>query len=244
MNRHLMQQGYSSCSLEELKRLDFQVRLVPAFYLATVLTGLILHQPLIPFFLCLLAIGGFISSKGHPLDLLTHKLASLLNYSPPPLTNPGPRRYASLVTACLSLAVGILLFYQLTTAAWAVGMVLITLQAVLLLTHFCFVCWLYEKLYKFFGSEDVISLSEARKLRMQGALLLDVRTPQEYLDKRITGAVNIPLPMIKERTEFHGKQVIVFCNSGIHSKDAVDLINREGLAEAHCLGPIENAILL
>ena len=43
-----------------------------------------------------------------------------------------------------------------------------------------------------------LTYSEARTLIGQGAQLVDVRTPQEYQQHALPGAVNIPLPVIQQ----------------------------------------------
>lgn len=56
----------------------------------------------------------------------------------------------------------------------------------------------------------------------KGALLVDVRTPEEFMDGSVEGAINIPLDEIPERVEeFTGKgEIILFCQSGNRSEHA------------------------
>ena len=62
-----------------------------------------------------------------------------------------------------------------------------------------------------------ISAAEARRLAARGALVLDVRTPQEYGDGHLPGAVNLPLSAITQARQVIGstdRPVIVYCRSG------------------------------
>ena len=55
-------------------------------------------------------------------------------------------------------------------------------------------------------------------------IILDVRTPEEYEEKHITGAVNLPNETIKteEITQLPDKEqlILVYCRSGNRSKQA------------------------
>ena len=57
-----------------------------------------------------------------------------------------------------------------------------------------------------------------------GAVLLDVRTPEEFADKHIPGAINIPSETIstEEIPELPDKDqlILVYCRSGNRSKQA------------------------
>ncbi|MTI28775.1 DUF4395 family protein [Fulvivirga kasyanovii] len=244
MNRYLMQQGYSSCSLEELSALNYHVRLMPAFCLFMVTVGLVFNEPSIHFFLAALGFAGFISKQYHPVDAAYNRITRRPSNKKLPAINPLPRRYASLMGATFNLATGLLLYNGLYSAALFSGGILIALQLTVIFTHFCLASWLYEKFYAFLGHGDNISLAEARELRMKGALLLDVRTPKEHEKQVITGALNIPLPKLRDHDIYHGKEVIIFCNSGMRSKEATKIINNSALAKAYSLGSIQNAIKL
>ncbi|MBP7173033.1 MAG: rhodanese-like domain-containing protein [Cloacibacterium sp.] len=64
-----------------------------------------------------------------------------------------------------------------------------------------------------------------------GAFLVDVRTPEEYAEGSVKGAVNIPLDQIPNRLEeFEGKtSVIVFCRSGNRSGQAKSILEAKGI---------------
>lgn len=61
-------------------------------------------------------------------------------------------------------------------------------------------------------------------------IILDVRTAQEFLDKHIPGAINIPVDEVMDRAdEFHGKTVYCTCLSGGRSQIATMLLQTRGV---------------
>lgn len=81
--------------------------------------------------------------------------------------------------------------------------------------------------------------SEARRLVEQGARLVDVRTPQEFADGHIDGAVNIPVQELDRRlTELEPKNepIVLYCRSGRRSSDAARMLTEAGYTSVHDLG--------
>jgi phage shock protein E len=73
--------------------------------------------------------------------------------------------------------------------------------------------------------------SNAHEQVANGALLLDVRTPAEFSERHIPGAVNIPVQELGARlSELGPKQrpVVVYCRSGARSASAAQLMRRAG----------------
>lgn len=73
------------------------------------------------------------------------------------------------------------------------------------------------------------------------ALLLDVRTPQEYQEGHIPGSENIPLQSIdKVRSVAENKStpLFVYCRSGARSRQAVGLLQHMGYMHVKNLGGI------
>lgn len=73
------------------------------------------------------------------------------------------------------------------------------------------------------------------------ALLLDVRTPQEYREGHIPGSENIPLQSIdKVRSVAENKStpLFVYCRSGMRSRQAVGLLQHMGYMHVKNLGGI------
>ncbi|MBW8359486.1 MAG: rhodanese-like domain-containing protein [Weeksellaceae bacterium] len=65
----------------------------------------------------------------------------------------------------------------------------------------------------------------------KGAMLVDVRTPQEFADGSVSGAVNIPLDEVQNRVgEFRDKPyVVVFCKTGNRSGQAKQILEKNGI---------------
>ena len=69
----------------------------------------------------------------------------------------------------------------------------------------------------------------------QGAIVVDVRSPQEYAGGHIQGSINIPLDQISTKTDMllkKAKPVIACCRSGTRSGMAVGILKSAGI-EAH-----------
>ena len=63
-----------------------------------------------------------------------------------------------------------------------------------------------------------INAAEAKKLVDQGALLVDVREVNEYLDENIPGARNEPLSRIAGSTLGGAPAVVFHCKSGARTR--------------------------
>jgi phage shock protein E len=71
-----------------------------------------------------------------------------------------------------------------------------------------------------------------KQIMEQGALILDVRTAQEFAGGSIPGSTNIPLGELENRvTEVTklGKPVITCCASGIRSASALTILKKNGV---------------
>lgn len=76
----------------------------------------------------------------------------------------------------------------------------------------------------------------ALTLAAEGAVLLDVRSPQEYRRGNIEGSINIPLPLLRANLARldPATDYIIYCNSGNFSAAAAFLLAQRGL-RAHIL---------
>lgn len=74
------------------------------------------------------------------------------------------------------------------------------------------------------------STEEIQSLIKNKALLVDVRTPQEYADGHVEGSVNIPLNTIESQLpKFKNHDsIVVFCRSGNRSSQAKSLLEKNG----------------
>ena len=68
-----------------------------------------------------------------------------------------------------------------------------------------------------FPKKEVIDL---KSIIAQGAMLVDVRNPDEYKSGHVKGSVNIPLDQISQRLDrFKNKNtIVVFCRSNLKNK--------------------------
>ena len=74
-----------------------------------------------------------------------------------------------------------------------------------------------------------------------GAVLLDVRTPEEYREGHIPGSKNVPLQSLDKVTSFVNNQdtpVFVYCYSGARSAQAVSVLEGMGYTNVKNIGGI------
>ena len=98
---------------------------------------------------------------------------------------------------------------------------------------------MFEILKNMFVQSDRSHLSEAIK---NGAFLVDVRTPFEYSEGSVKGAVNIPLDKIQNQiSKFKGRpNIIVFCRSGSRSSQAKSILDQNGFEGVINGGTLQN----
>jgi len=85
--------------------------------------------------------------------------------------------------------------------------------------------------------------SDARALVNAGARLVDVRTPQEFSEGHLEGAVNIPVRDIEARLgELGDKQgsIVLYCRSGARSAKAKTLLESHGFTRVVNLGAMSS----
>ena len=83
------------------------------------------------------------------------------------------------------------------------------------------------------------NLEAARRLIDEGALLLDVRTEDEFAERHVGGALNIPVQTLPGRLgELPPKHhpIVVHCRSGMRSATAADLLREAGWTCVHDIG--------
>lgn len=76
------------------------------------------------------------------------------------------------------------------------------------------------------------------------SFLVDVRTPEEFLNGSVPNAVNIPLSELPNRLdEFSGKStIVVFCRSGNRSGKAKKILTDKGIKNVINGGSWKNVI--
>lgn len=98
-------------------------------------------------------------------------------------------------------------------------------------------------LFNFFRNATDINTSVAEYETNDGAVLLDVRTAEEYRDGHIDGSVNIPLDRIssvENTVKDKSTPLYVYCLSGGRSGQAVSYLKQIGYTNAKSIGGISN----
>ena len=94
--------------------------------------------------------------------------------------------------------------------------------------------------YRQISMEEAITMMEEES----GYIILDVRTPEEFADKHIPGAVNIPSETIaaEEIPELPDKDqlILVYCRSGNRSKQASEKLAALGYTNVVEFGGINS----
>ena len=94
--------------------------------------------------------------------------------------------------------------------------------------------------FDFFRQPDINQgVTEFRQ--REGAILLDVRTPQEYRDGFIPGSKNVPLQTIDKVdavVENKDTALYVYCHSGTRSRQAVSYLQHMGYTNVNNIGGI------
>ena len=72
-------------------------------------------------------------------------------------------------------------------------------------------------------------------LAAKGAIIIDVRTPQEYKSGHIKGSLNIPLQTLTQNLNKikQGKPIITCCASGMRSSSAKGILRAKGYTNVH-----------
>ena len=95
-------------------------------------------------------------------------------------------------------------------------------------------------IFDFFKQPDINQVVEEYR-QAADAVLLDVRTPQEYREGHIPGSQNVPLQQldkVEEVTENKDTVLYVYCHSGARSRQAVSLLKHMGYTNVHNIGGI------
>lgn len=76
---------------------------------------------------------------------------------------------------------------------------------------------------------------DLKEIIEHGAVVVDVRTPEEYKEGHITGSLNVPLDEIGKAMEWLQKDVptVVVCASGSRSAHAVMVLKANGFEKVY-----------
>lgn len=86
-----------------------------------------------------------------------------------------------------------------------------------------------------------IARARAHQLVQDGAKLIDVRTPEEFAQGAVPGAVNVPVQVIAAEIDKHaqtGETIVLYCKSGMRSDVAAKILRGMGFARSYNLGGI------
>lgn len=96
------------------------------------------------------------------------------------------------------------------------------------------------------GGEDHKHLTReqvAWQKSAQGALIIDVRTPQEYAQQHVVNAINIPYKKIVKQFNAleirKDRTVVLYCRSGNRSGKAIMSLRKAGYTNLHNGGGID-----
>lgn len=81
----------------------------------------------------------------------------------------------------------------------------------------------------------------ARKLVEEGALLVDVRSVDEFGSGHVDGAINVPVGRVAEhfaKETDRTRPIIMYCRSGLRSARAKSILDAAGFEAVHNLGPM------
>jgi rhodanese-related sulfurtransferase len=236
--KSLFQQGYQTYSPKELKQLEWGLRFTPAVCSSITAAALYFQQPYVLFVVAFLGMYAFFFPAGHPMDLIYNHIVRPMFGAVRLPENPFQRRVACFAAGIMNTAAAVLFLMEMPTVAIAVGGALLVLQAIVITTHFCTLSWMYEGLMRMLGLWSIpVDINTARMLHRHGALVVDVRSQNEYAADAVDGTVNLPLENLAENIrEFEGKTCLLFCRTGARSQIALAKLRKQGLESAHDLG--------
>lgn len=84
-----------------------------------------------------------------------------------------------------------------------------------------------------------INMEQLKKLQDEGATLLDIRSPQEYNEGHLNGAISIPeyelYRKASNKLKDKNETIIVYCGTGSRSKKAQIILQRLGYLNVYNL---------
>lgn len=91
---------------------------------------------------------------------------------------------------------------------------------------------------------DSIKADEAMVLAEDGAILIDVRSAEEFAEKSVEGSVNIPVDQIEAGLADYDQDstLIFYCSAGSRAAKAVETAEALGFTNVYNLGSIDNLL--
>lgn len=74
-------------------------------------------------------------------------------------------------------------------------------------------------------------LAKAREAVKKGAVIVDVRTPKEFKENHISGAINVPIEDIMKGNVQRlprDKEIVVYCRTGSRSATSAKVLKEKG----------------
>ncbi len=82
------------------------------------------------------------------------------------------------------------------------------------------------------GSIEPKALGDRIAWADQALVVLDVRTPAEFAEGHVPGAINIPngelAARVAELADAKGRDIVVYCRSGVRAAQALDVLDKAG----------------
>ena len=100
---------------------------------------------------------------------------------------------------------------------------------------------IYNRLLWRLDKTDFTNKEAMEICKRTNALLIDVRTPEEYREKHIEGAVNIPvyeIDNIKNEIIDPNKVILVYCKTGKRSKIVKQILTQNGYKNVYTFSAI------
>lgn len=91
------------------------------------------------------------------------------------------------------------------------------------------------------SNKEEINMAELEEMIRQNpqAILLDVRSPQEYQEGHLNGSILIPSYEVKEKVQMalpdKNRCIIAYCQSGSRSKKTVKILKQLGYKQVYSL---------
>lgn len=99
--------------------------------------------------------------------------------------------------------------------------------------------YIFKKRYYRTAEKNDISIEQLHKLVEQGAILLDIRSPQEYEEGHLANSILIPEYELrvkaKEILMDKSQPIIVYCSTGRRSKRAQRTLEKMGYKQVYNL---------
>jgi rhodanese-related sulfurtransferase len=94
------------------------------------------------------------------------------------------------------------------------------------------------------STAEVDAPDKSKELISSGALVVDVRSKEEFESGHLEGALNVPHTEIEENLSLFGpdkdKPIVVYCHSGRRSGIAKEVLEKNGFTAVHNGGGYES----